>query len=153
MIERCNSAAHPGWLSLREDLWPQNRERHLEEMSRACEHPSQFATFVAYDDLRNPVGFIEVSIRTDYVNGTNSSPVAFLEGMYVGPGARRMGIARALVAEVLGRRRRLHRVRIGCRAGRFSQPRSTPCARIRRNRACRLFQAFTCVNKTSELRR
>lgn len=47
-----------------------------------------------------PLGFVEASIRTDHVNGTESSPVAFLEGLYVEPSARRRGIARALVREV-----------------------------------------------------
>jgi aminoglycoside 6'-N-acetyltransferase I len=32
------------------------------------------------------------------LNGTDSSPVAFVEGIYVVPEARRMGTARALVA-------------------------------------------------------
>ena len=36
-------------------------------------------------------------MRTDYVNGTNSSPVAFLEGIYVSPSARLQGIARKLL--------------------------------------------------------
>lgn len=42
-------------------------------------------------------GFIEVSVRHDYVNGTRSSPVGFLEGIYVQPVARRKGVAHALV--------------------------------------------------------
>jgi len=46
------------------------------------------------------VGFVEASQRVDYVNGTSTSPVAFLEGLYVEPTARRKGLARALVAEV-----------------------------------------------------
>ena len=39
-------------------------------------------------------------MRHDYVNGTDTSPVAFLEGLYVAPAARRAGVARALVAAV-----------------------------------------------------
>ena len=34
------------------------------------------------------------------MNGAQSSPVGFLEGLYVVPRARRNGVARALVAEV-----------------------------------------------------
>jgi aminoglycoside 6'-N-acetyltransferase I len=59
--------------------------------------PERFGQFVAYVGSGHAVGFIEVAIRTDYVNGTDSSPVAFLEGIYVVPEARRMGTARALV--------------------------------------------------------
>ena len=46
------------------------------------------------------MGFVEASKRVDYVNGTSSSPVAFLEGLYVEPTSRRKGVARALVADV-----------------------------------------------------
>jgi len=35
------------------------------------------------------VRFVEASTRVDYVNGTRSSPVAFLEGLYVAPKSRR----------------------------------------------------------------
>jgi aminoglycoside 6'-N-acetyltransferase I len=47
------------------------------------------------------VGFIEASKRVDYVNGTNSSPVASLEGLYVVQSWRRQGVARALVESVV----------------------------------------------------
>jgi len=47
-----------------------------------------------------PVGLAEAAMRTDYVNGTAASPVAFLEGIYVLPDARRQGVAAALVDAV-----------------------------------------------------
>ena len=47
------------------------------------------------------VGFVEASKRVDYVNGTSSSPVAFLEGLYVVPASRRQGVARVLVESVV----------------------------------------------------
>ena len=82
-IELCESANHPGWLRLRQALWPDcAREQHL----------------------------AEASLRTDYVNGTESSPVGFLEGLYVVPQARRRGVAAALVASVCDWTRRA-----GCR--------------------------------------
>ena len=60
--------------------------------------PARYAQFVAYESGR-AVGLAEVALRADYVNGTESSPVAFLEGLYVEPARRRSGIARALVRE------------------------------------------------------
>ena len=47
------------------------------------------------------LGFVEASKRADYVNGTSSSPVAFLEGLYVVPRARCRGVARTLVESVV----------------------------------------------------
>jgi len=41
-------------------------------------------------------GFAEASLRRDYVNGCETSPVAFLEGIYVAPQARCQGVGRAL---------------------------------------------------------
>jgi aminoglycoside 6'-N-acetyltransferase I len=37
-------------------------------------------------------------LRRDYVNGCETSPVAFLEGIYVPPDRRRGGAGRALIA-------------------------------------------------------
>jgi aminoglycoside 6'-N-acetyltransferase I len=99
MIERCLTVEHDGWLSLRMELWPRcTPERHASEMSTFCANPDRFAQFVAFDSTRNAVGLVEVALRNDYVNGTTTSPVAFLEGIYVVPHARLKGIARALVA-------------------------------------------------------
>ena len=46
------------------------------------------------------VGFAEASLRHDYVNGCETSPVAFIEGIYVVPERRRQGVADALIAAV-----------------------------------------------------
>lgn len=86
---------------MRQALWPHcTREEHLSEMSSFCANPERYAQFVAYAESATAVGFIEAAVRTDYVNGTQSSPVAFLEGLYVVPEARRKGVARALVTAV-----------------------------------------------------
>lgn len=55
---------------------------------------------LAVDTAGGIAGFAEASLRHDYVNGTDTSPVGFLEGLYVAPAWRRRGIGRALVAGV-----------------------------------------------------
>jgi aminoglycoside 6'-N-acetyltransferase I len=111
MIDRCATVEQPGWLSLRKALWPQStREEHLSEMSSFLSSPERYAQFVAYSSLGDAVGLVEASVRSDYVNGAESSPVAFLEGIYVVPQARRKGIAAGLVAAVTG-----WALEVGCR--------------------------------------
>ena len=44
------------------------------------------------------VGFAQCQLRRDYVEGTESSPVGYLEGIYVQPEYRRRGCARELLA-------------------------------------------------------
>ena len=96
-IEACTTLEHAGWLALRSALWPHaSRDEHLSEMAAFLAEPHRYAQFVALADA-GPAGLVEVSRRTDYVNGADSSPVGFLEGLYVAPAYRRLGIARALV--------------------------------------------------------
>ena len=66
-------------------------------VSPVISDPDRHVQFVAYTPARLAVGFVEASLHSEYVNGTNSSPVAFLEGIYVAAEHRRQGIAAQLV--------------------------------------------------------
>jgi aminoglycoside 6'-N-acetyltransferase I len=99
-VTRACVGAEPGWLALRAALWP--------EVAMA-EHRAEAAAIVAAPALGvalvvevggHVVGFAEASLRVDYVNGTQTTPVGFLEGLYVDRDHWRRGIARALVAGV-----------------------------------------------------
>jgi aminoglycoside 6'-N-acetyltransferase I len=93
------TASDPEWLSLRCRLWPDGTEsEHLIGMADTLRRGHHVRLAFAADG--SAMGFIEASKRVDYVNGTNSSPVVFLEGLYVEPATRRKGVARALVADV-----------------------------------------------------
>lgn len=96
------SEDHAGaWLHLRQQLWPHCTEaQHRTEMEEFLAAPSRFAQFICFDERGKPRGFAEASIRSDYVNGTARSPVAFLEGIFVEPESRQAGIARELVDAV-----------------------------------------------------
>jgi aminoglycoside 6'-N-acetyltransferase I len=96
-IKPCTSAEQAGWLQLRMALWPADRAEHLPEMQELCEQPGRYAQFIAYSSAGEPQGLVEVALRSDYVNGTESSPVGFLEGLYVDPAFRKQGIAALLV--------------------------------------------------------
>ncbi|MDE6839697.1 MAG: GNAT family N-acetyltransferase [Oscillospiraceae bacterium] len=59
--------------------------------------PGELAVFLALEDGA-PAGFAQCQLRHDYVEGTDSSPVGYLEGVYVRAGYRGRGLARALLA-------------------------------------------------------
>jgi len=100
-ITPCTDVDQPGWLALREALWPQGaRPEHRAEMAGFLAEPSRFAQFVAYGERGVPLGFVEACVRRDHVNGTATSPVAFLEALYVVPQHRRRGVASRLVDAV-----------------------------------------------------
>jgi aminoglycoside 6'-N-acetyltransferase I len=88
------------WLDLRVALWPDGSPaEHLASMAEVLAR-GQYVR-LAHTSAGEAVGFVEAAKRSDWVNGATSSPVAFLEGLYVAPGARRRGVARLLVDSVV----------------------------------------------------
>jgi len=50
-----------------------------------------------YQTDNKHVAMMHLSIRSDYVNGTDTSPVLYLEAIYVLPDYRKQGVARAFI--------------------------------------------------------
>ena len=78
-------------------LWPDHTvEEMYTEFEQILAKPDA-ACFLAYADEK-AVGFAQCQLRHDYVEGTVSSPVGYLEGIYVADGYRKHGIARELLS-------------------------------------------------------
>ena len=77
-------------------LWPHHTvDEMLTEYGVGIENPDA-AFFLAYAG-ETPIGFAQCQLRHDYVEGTSSSPVGYLEGIYVLPDHRHEGIAKQLL--------------------------------------------------------
>ncbi len=88
------------WLYLRSALWPLASEKeHYEEMNLILDSDNQVA-FMIQSGTDDCCGFAEASLRFEYVNGCHSSPVAYLEGIYITPEFRRKGLATQLVTRI-----------------------------------------------------
>jgi aminoglycoside 6'-N-acetyltransferase I len=88
------------WRAMRGTLWPEmTEEENVSETGAMMADPRAFVR-IAWNTQGQPAGFAEATLRRDYVNGCATSPVAFLEGIYVEPWARRQGVARTLVNAV-----------------------------------------------------
>lgn len=88
------------WQRMRADLWPEGETpSHAEEIGAyfAGTARSPLAVLIAADDSGAAAGFVELSIR-NYAEDCVTDRVAYLEGWYVAPEARRRGVGRALVA-------------------------------------------------------
>jgi aminoglycoside 6'-N-acetyltransferase I len=100
-IERCTGGMIAEWASLRQSLWPEATvQEHLSEAAILVEDPRHAVALLARTAEGTAVGFAEATLRHDYVNGCTTSPVVFLEGIYVHPSHRRCGIARLLCEAV-----------------------------------------------------
>jgi len=90
----------PAWQRMREALWPDYASSwHADEIAQffAGKLSMPLAVLIAEDYAGKLLGFAELSIR-NYAEDCVTDRVAYLEGWYVVPGARRNGVGRALVA-------------------------------------------------------
>ena len=83
--------------ALAQQLWPHHEAAQLLEEFEPLLQDANAAVFLAFSDDM-PVGFAQCQLRHDYVEGTASSPVGYLEGIFVTPAYQKQGIARALLA-------------------------------------------------------
>ena len=87
------------WLSMRQALWPDDDSgSHASEIAQffAGTLHTPLAVLIAMSDSGVAVGFAELSIR-NCAEDCVTDRVAYLEGWYVVPDARRRGVGRALV--------------------------------------------------------
>ncbi|MGN1235003.1 MAG: aminoglycoside 6'-N-acetyltransferase [Christensenellaceae bacterium] len=79
-------------------LWTKHALQNLiTEYSKLLER-DDICFFIKYIG-NEPIGFAQCQLRYDYVEGTNTSPVGYLEGVYIQPEYRRGGYARQLLSE------------------------------------------------------
>lgn len=78
-------------------MWEDHDPRELADEFRELINSEEAAVFLKYNGGK-PVAFAQCQLRHDYVEGTESSPVGYLEGVFVEDGCRRKGYAAELLA-------------------------------------------------------
>lgn len=97
MIQKAEIKDLPILAELACQLWPDHTVEEMRtEFAETLTKPDA-AFFLAYAD-ETAVGFAQCQLRYDYVEGTDSSPVGYLEGIYVADRYRQQGFARELLA-------------------------------------------------------
>jgi len=93
MIVSVTKDNEKAWAELCTALWPDLTVDALLRLS----HEGLFKNEFLYIEGEEAVAFISLAVRNDYVEGTESSPVGYIEGLYVKPEFRRKGVAGQLV--------------------------------------------------------
>lgn len=78
-------------------LWPNHFVTDLETEFEEIVDCDSVAVYLISIEKR-PIGFAQCSLRNDYVEGTKSSPVGYLEGIFIKPANRKKGYAKRLLA-------------------------------------------------------
>ena len=94
MIRKAQISDLDSLTDLARKLWPDHdREELKQDLAETLKKPDA-AFFLAEDSS----GFAQCQLRYDYVEGTESSPVGYLEGIFVEENCRRRGLAKELLA-------------------------------------------------------
>ena len=96
MIIQAKKADAPAVSALAAQLFSAPAEGLAEEFTQLLESKA-CAVFLLHIGGK-PAGFAQCQLRHDYVEGTDTSPVGYLEGIYVLPEHRSQGLARELLA-------------------------------------------------------
>ncbi len=78
------------------ELWENHTIKELTEEFEDIINDDEAAVFLI--EINNqPAGFAQCQLRHDYVEGTGSSPVGYLEGIFIKQGYRKQGLAGKLL--------------------------------------------------------
>jgi len=85
------------WLDLALKLWSnESAEEMRASLTNILQSPRE-AGFLVRDDSATAIGFMNLSLRYEYVSGATQSPVAYIEGIYVKDEYRKQGVGKELV--------------------------------------------------------
>lgn len=79
-------------------MWEDNTVSELESEFAEMIGGEDAACFIQYEEDK-PIGFAQCQLRRDYVEGTETSPVGYLEGIFVQEEIRHKGYAKKLLQE------------------------------------------------------
>ncbi|HZG86694.1 MAG TPA: aminoglycoside 6'-N-acetyltransferase [Paenibacillus sp.] len=96
IIEKAKPSNLDELTNLAMKLWPENSWDNLRTELEDLIQSEKDIIYLAFVE-GECIGFIHMSLRVDYVEGSRSSPVGYVEGIYVEENHRRKGISKKLV--------------------------------------------------------
>lgn len=98
MIKQAEQADALTLAKLAIQMWEDNTVSGLESEFAELISSEDAACFIQYAEDK-PIGFAQCQLRRDYVEGTETSPVGYLEGIFVQEEFRHKGCAKELLQE------------------------------------------------------
>ena len=98
MIKRAGIEDARDLANLALQMWTDHGLEDLEAEFQKMAMNDEAVCFIKYVDDK-PIAFAQCQLRHDYVEGTENSPVGYLEGIFVLKGYRQQGFAAELLTE------------------------------------------------------
>ena len=98
MIRKAGIENLEGIAKLAVQMWTENTVQDLADEFSDLISKEDAQIFLKYDQDK-PVGFAQCQLRYDYVEGTDTSPVGYLEGIFIEEEYRHKGYAKELLSE------------------------------------------------------
>ena len=96
MIRKAEIKDYPAAAALATRMWDHDPEELIQGWAEA-DAVGEGAVFIA-EEGGQIIGFAQCGLRNDYVEGTDTSPVGYLEGIFVDEACRRRGYAARLLS-------------------------------------------------------
>lgn len=97
IIQKIKKEDFEDWLEMGLLLWPKHSKSGLKKEFEIVFKSTREETFLGKDDEGNYAGFINVSLRYEYVPGAKSFPAGYVEGIFVKKQYRKKGFAKKLL--------------------------------------------------------
>ena len=98
IIKRAQTKDAESLARLAKQMWEDHDLAELADEFRELVNRDDAVCFITVVDDR-PVAFAQCQLRYDYVEGTDSSPVGYLEGIFVSEAYRKKGLAAEMLTE------------------------------------------------------
>ncbi len=86
------------FFSMTKKLWIDFKADELESLlKKTVVNSANQKVILAKNQNNEAIGFVQVSVRFDYVEGAEKSPTGYLEGVFIEEPYRKMGIAKQLI--------------------------------------------------------
>lgn len=96
MIQKLTEKDLHCWAQMAADVYDSSVAEMLKEYEAGV-YSNQFQNEYMYWHNNEIAGFISLTLRYDYVNGCETSPVGYVEGIYIKPTFRKMHIGAELI--------------------------------------------------------
>lgn len=87
------------WLSMATRLWPDYDPAELTQILNDGLQSKKYNRLLCRNDFGVFVGLIDLFLRHDYVEGSSTNPVGYIEGIFVKPEFRNQGVAKFMVEQ------------------------------------------------------